>query len=122
MKTKTFLLGAAVGLISGVALALSTAPQSGTQLRQNLARQTDYTKSELLAVKSDVSQVKHSIFALTNEAKNNIPQIINELKDSFSNFKQDIEPNTVHLKQEIENLQKSIDEIEKNIPKNEKNQ
>lgn len=122
MKTKTFLLGAAVGLLSGVAIALSTAPQSGTQLRQNLTRHTNSTKSELLAVKSDVDKVKHAISAFTNEAQNNIPQIINELKDSFANFKQEIEPNTTHLKQEIENLQKSIEEIEKNIPKTKEKQ
>lgn len=120
MKTKTFLLGAAIGLIGGAVVALSTAPQSGTQLRQNITRNTDGTKSEFLAVKSDANQVKHAIQALTNEAKNNIPQIINELKESFTNFKQDIEPNAAHLKQEIENLQKSIEEIEKNIPKDDK--
>lgn len=117
MKTKTFLLGAAVGLVSGAVVALNAAPQSGAQLRQNLARNTNGAKSELFAVKSEADQVKHAISVLTNEAKNNIPQIISELKDSFTNFKEDIEPNAAHLKQEIENLQKSIEEIENNIPK-----
>ena len=120
MQTKTFLLGVTVGLLGGAVVALTAAPQSGTQLRQNLARNVNNTRSELLSIKSDATQVKHSIQALTNEAKNNIPQIINELKESFINFKQETEPTTTHLKQEIENLQKSIEEIEKNIPKTKK--
>lgn len=122
MKANTFLLGVAAGLIGGAVVALTTTPQSGTQLRQNLARNTNNTKSELLDIKSEANEVKNSIQTLTYEAKNNIPRIINELKESFTTFKQEIEPSATHLKQEIENLQKSIEEIEKNIPKPKKEQ
>ncbi len=52
------------------------------------------------------------------EAKNNIPQIINELKETITTFKTEIEPDASKLKQEIEILQNSISEIEKNLPQN----
>lgn len=120
MKAKPFLIGLTAGIIGGAAAIIFTAPQSGEQLRSNLARNTASAKDKLNDVKAQAMNVKQSFTTLSYEAKNNIPQIINELKDTFTNFKQDIEPGTVKLQQEIENLQKSIAEIEKNLPQNQK--
>lgn len=117
MKAKTFLSGLVVGVVAGVAVAISTAPQSGQQLRGNISKNTTRYKQQMLAVKKESGNVSHAVNAFTNEAKNNIPQIINELKEIFTNFKKEIEPETQILKQEIEGLQKSFNEIEQNISK-----
>lgn len=120
MKAKPFLIGLTAGIVGGAAAIIFTAPQSGEQLRSNLARNTASAKDKLNDVKAQAINVKQSFTTLSYEAKNNIPQIINELKDTFTNFKQDIEPETVKLQQEIENLQKSIAEIEQILPQNQK--
>lgn len=118
MKTKTFLIGLSAGLVGGVAAILLSTPQSGAQLRQNITTNLTSAKSKLTDLTSEFGHVKQSISSLTSEAQNNIPSIINDLKVSLTHFKQEIEPETLTLKQEIEKLQNSISEIEKNIPSN----
>ena len=116
MNTKSFLLGLTTGIVSGAAVVLFSAPQSGEQLRQNIASNTTSAKLKLQDVKSNAKNVKASISTLIAEAQNNIPSIINEMKDNLTSFKEEIEPETIKLKQEIEGLQNSFNEIEKNIP------
>lgn len=121
MKAKSFLLGITTGIVSGAAVILFTAPQSCTALRQNLLENTKIAKSKLQDVQHELNNVKQSITTLKAEVQNSMPSIVNELKDNFANFKTQIEPETVNLKQEIEKLQNSISEIEKNIPSNRNN-
>jgi len=121
MKAKSFLLGLTTGLVGGAIAVLFSAPQSGVQLRQNIARNTAGAKSKLQDVQVEMDHVKQSILTLKSEAQNNMPSIINELKDNFTTFKAEIEPEAKILKQEIENLQNSIDEIEKIIPQSKNN-
>ncbi|AWE08673.1 gas vesicle protein [Lysinibacillus sp. 2017] len=121
MKAKSFLLGLTTGVISGAAVVLFSAPQSGEQLRQTISSSTAKAKLSLHDVKSELQKVKASISTLKAEAQNNIPSIINELKGNLTTFKQEIEPETLKLKQEIESLQNSIKEIEKNIPSDKNN-
>lgn len=115
MKVQTFFTGLAVGIVAGMATAIMTAPQTGKQLRSNITRNTSIWKEQLVDVKNETSNVKQSITAFSTEAKNNIPQIINELKETITTFKTEIEPDASKLKQEIEVLQNSINEIEKNF-------
>lgn len=121
MKAKSFLLGLTTGLVGGAIVVLFSAPQSGVQLRQNIARNTAGAKSKLQDVQVEMDHVKQSILTLKSEAQNNMPSIINELKDNFTTFKAEIEPEAKILKQEIENLQNSIDKIEKIIPQSKNN-
>lgn len=118
MKAQTFFTGLAVGLVTGMAAAIMTAPQAGKQLRSNIARNTAVWKEQLAGVKNETSNVKQSIENFSMEAKNNIPQIINEFKETITTFKTNIEPDASKLKQEIESLQNTISEIEKNFSPN----
>ncbi|MEK4426988.1 YtxH domain-containing protein [Solibacillus sp. FSL K6-1523] len=122
MQTKTFLIGLSAGLVGGAAAILLSTPQSGTQLRKNITTNLASAKSKLADLASEIGNVKQSISTLSSEAQNNMPSIINDLKVSLTQFKQEIEPETFTLKQEIEKLQNSISEIEKNIPSNRNNE
>ncbi|MCM3723049.1 MULTISPECIES: YtxH domain-containing protein [Solibacillus] len=122
MKAKSFLLGITTGIVGGAAVILFTAPQSGTALRQNLLENTKKATSKLQDVQHELNNVKQSITTLKAEVQNSMPSIVNELKDNFANFKTQIEPEAINLKQEIEKLQNSISEIEKNIPSNRNNE
>ncbi|MGM9945239.1 MAG: YtxH domain-containing protein [Lysinibacillus sp.] len=115
MRVQTFFTGLAVGIATGMVAAIMTAPQTGKQLRSNIARNTSVWKEQLVDVKNEANNVKQSITSFSIEAKNNIPQIINELKETITTFKTEIEPDASKLKQEIEILQNSINEIEKNF-------
>lgn len=116
MKAKTFFTGVTVGIVAGIVAAIATTPQSGKQLRRNIVQNANIAKEQLDDVKYELLNVKQSIVTATNEAKNNIPLIINELSEAITNFKQEIEPDALKLQQEIEALQKSISEIENNLP------
>ena len=122
MKAKSFLLGLTTGIVGGAVAVLFSAPQSGVQVRQNIAGNTAQAKSKMQDVQTELNSVKQSIMTLKSEAQNNMPSIINELKDNFTTFKTEIAPETEKLKQEIEGLQNSIKEIEKNIPQGKKQQ
>lgn len=115
MKVQTFFTGLVVGVTAGMVVAIMTAPQAGKQLRANIARNTSIWKDQLVDVKNETNNVKQSITSFSIEAKNNIPQIINELKETITTFKTEIEPDALKLKQEIDVLQNSISEIEKNF-------
>lgn len=115
MKVQTFFTGLVVGVTAGMVVAIMTAPQAGKQLRANIARNTSIWKDQLVDVKNETNNVKQSITSFSIEAKNNIPQIINELKETITTFKTKIEPDALKLKQEIDVLQNSISEIEKNF-------
>ncbi|MGM9950458.1 MAG: YtxH domain-containing protein [Lysinibacillus sp.] len=117
MKAKTFLTGLSIGLFAGMAATIVAAPQPGRQLRSSIARNAAVLKSQLADVQKETGNVRQSISAFSAEAKNNIPKIINEMKDTILTFKEEIEPETTKLKQEIESLQNSIGEIEKNLSK-----
>lgn len=117
MKAKTFLTGLVVGVTIGAAVAISSAPQKGSQLRKNIQMNLNNWKSQLNDVKAETSNVKVSIMAFSNEAKNNIPNIINDVKASISSFKKETDPHTEILKQEIGKLQKTTNEIEQNLKK-----
>ena len=115
MKVQTFFTGLAIGAAVGMVAAIMTAPQAGKQLRTNIARNTSIWKDQLVDIKNETNNVKQSITSFSIEAKNNIPQIINELKETITTFKTEIEPDALKLKQEIDVLQNSISEIEKNF-------
>ena len=115
MKIQTFFTGLAVGVAAGMVVAVMAAPQAGKQLRSNIARNASVWKDQLIDVKNEANNVKQSIASFSIEAKNNIPQIINELKETMTTFKTEIEPDALKLKQEIDVLQNSISEIEKNF-------
>ena len=115
MKVQTFFTGLAVGVAAGMVAAIMTAPQAGKQLRANINRNVSIWKDQLVDVKNETNNVKQSITSFSIEAKNNIPQIINELKETITTFKSEIEPDALKLKQEIDVLQNSISEIEKNF-------
>lgn len=115
MRAKPFLIGLSTGIIGGLTAIIFTTPQSGDQLRSNVARNFKIAKTRLSEIQHHSSSVKESFKSLKNEAKNNIPNIMNDLKGSISNFKQEIGPDTAKLKEEIEGLQKSITEIENNL-------
>ncbi|RUL47472.1 MULTISPECIES: YtxH domain-containing protein [Lysinibacillus] len=115
MRAKPFLIGLSTGIIGGITTILLTTPQSGQQLRSNIALNTKKAKANLVEIAKHTSNLKDATFTLKNEVQNNIPKVIHELKDSVSNFKQTIEPDAVKLKEELEGLQNSIAKIENNL-------
>lgn len=117
MRTKPFLLGLSAGIVGGLATAIFTAPQSGNQLRSNIVNNTRECKLTLNELAAQTKAVGKAFSSLKYEVKNNIPKVFSELKTSFSNYKEEIKPDSIKLKEELEELQKSIIEIENNLSK-----
>ena len=120
MNAKGFSKGLAIGLIGGAAAILFATPASGKQVRSSISTAKRNVQHNISQLKSDTANVTYSINTFVNEAKNNIPQIINEVKESFAKFSEDIQPETTKLKQEIETLQNTMVEFEKNLPQKKK--
>lgn len=117
MKLKPFFYGMTAGVVGGAVASVFCAPQSGKQLRLDVASFSQTAKNRVADVNQEAKNVKEAIANLVEEAKNDIPQIVKELKTDVQQYQRDIMPDAQQLKQEIETLQKSVSVIEQNVSK-----
>lgn len=117
MKGSTLLRGILLGSVTAAVTVLLTTPQSGDQLRRNVRRKMDTFELTMDDLKQKVEEVKFSIQHLTNEAKATLPQTIEGLKQSILGFQRETEPNRTKLTSEIESIQRSLDQLEEQLAK-----
>jgi gas vesicle protein len=114
-NTKSFFIGAVIGgIAAGVAVALTT-PKNGKEVRAEL--------------KDKGSELKGSVQELLEEGKEltaKVKHVAIENKDLLLNVKADVEksmnewnlstlPNREKIQEEINNIQSSIEQLEKNV-------
>ncbi len=102
MRAKPFFIGLTAGVIAGITTAIFTTPQTGNQLRMNIATTSKNLKTTMSQLNNQINDIKNGISTLTNEVKITIPQILFDVKNSISQFTQDIQPSSQNLKEELE--------------------
>ncbi|HEY4602330.1 MAG TPA: YtxH domain-containing protein [Cerasibacillus sp.] len=117
MKQSNFLLGVLAGSITASVAVLLTTSQSGEQLRANMKSKSCNLQSMIEDIKAKASELVESIQHLTTEAKANLPETIEEIKQSVMVWQQSTEPHKNNLSQEIDSIQKSIEQLEQQIAK-----
>lgn len=115
MRAKPFLIGLSAGILGGMTAAIFTTPQTGNHLRKNIANNAKNVKLTIEELTQQISGIKNAFSTLKYEVQNTIPKIFTDLSRSISNYKEEIQPETIKLKEELEELQKTIDEIENNL-------
>ncbi|PSL30629.1 gas vesicle protein [Planomicrobium soli] len=120
MKASNFFIGLATGLAAGAAATLFTTPQSGKDLRTSVKSTSTDWKERLSDVKEKVNDLKESVAALSAETKTQFPAAMDELKKSMEAWQHGTVPAKEHLQLEIMAIQKSIEELQKSISKDNK--
>lgn len=120
MKASNFFIGLATGLATGAAATLFSTPQSGEELRTSVKSASTDWKEKLADLKEQVNQLKESINHLKIEAKTQIPPAMEGLKRSMAEWQEGTAPAKEHLQLEIMAIQNAIEELQKSISKDKK--
>ncbi|MFC3210437.1 MULTISPECIES: YtxH domain-containing protein [Planomicrobium] len=120
MKASNFFIGLATGLAAGAAATLFSTPQSGEDLRTSVKTASSDWKEKLADVKEQVNQLKESVNHLKIEAKTQIPPAMDGLKQSMAEWQEGTAPAKEHLQLEIMAIQNAIEELQKSISKDKK--
>ena len=120
MKASNFFIGLATGLAAGATATLFSAPQSGEELRTSVKSSSTDWKEKLADVKVQVNQLKESINTLKMEAKTQVPAAMDGLKKSMAEWQEGTAPAKEHLQLEIMAIQNAIEELQKSISKDKK--
>lgn len=120
MKASNFFIGLATGLAAGAAATLFSAPQSGEELRTSVKTASSDWKEKLADVKDQVNKLKESINTLKTEAAAQVPGAMDGLKQSMEKWQEETGPAKEHLQLEILAIQNAIEELQKTISKDKK--
>lgn len=120
MKASNFFVGLATGLAAGAAATLFSTPQSGEKLRTSVKTASTDWKEKLADVKEQVDNLKESINTLKIEAKTHVPPAMDGLKQSMTEWQEGTAPAKEHLQLEILAIQNAIEELQKSITKDKK--
>ncbi|MGX9135873.1 YtxH domain-containing protein [Rummeliibacillus sp. JY-2-4R] len=115
MKTSSFVLGIATGLLGSATAILLTTPKSGKDLRLSLKEAKDAANNQVQDLKLQVANIKESVQQIQGEVKDKGPKFAKDVKSSIEKFQQETAPIQEHLKQEITALQNSVEEIQQEI-------
>ncbi|WP_052131515.1 YtxH domain-containing protein [Planococcus sp. CAU13] len=120
MKASNFFIGLATGLAAGAAATLFSTPQSGEELRGSVKTASSDWKEKLADVKVQIDQLKESINTLKTEASTQVPVVVDGLKQSMAKWQEETGPAKEHLQLEILAIQNAIEELQKTISKDKK--
>ncbi|MDQ0214756.1 gas vesicle protein [Oikeobacillus pervagus] len=106
--TYGFLIG---GAISAVTTLLIT-PSSGKDIQLKFKTKKQHLKESSNQLKGEVLQLKQSVVSLAKEGKSAFNQLSTDLKSSIELWQKNIEPNKDAIQNELEEIKKSIDQLE----------
>jgi gas vesicle protein len=118
LKAKSLFYGVVAGSIIGSVSILLTTPSSGKEIRTELKNTKDEWSLMLNELKSNLRKLINSIQFLSKEGKDAAKELTTDLKSSIEQWKQSTEPNNNNLQNEITNIQKTIEELEEKLNKN----
>lgn len=117
MNGKAFLSGIITGTIIGGGVTLLTTPKSGRDLKKGIIENSKQFKNKVSTVKSESIQLKNEIKETTKDGVSTIINVSNDLKSSVEEWKNDVEPNVKNIYENINEIQKTITEMEQRLSK-----
>ncbi|CAM4061937.1 YtxH domain-containing protein [Lederbergia lenta] len=118
MKAKALAYGLLIGGAVGAATALLSAPLSGKELRNQIKDSKDNWIRMAYDLKEDVLDIKDSVTKLSDESKVIIKELASDVKIAVNEWQNDIEPNKNALQKEMQEIQKTIADLEEQLEKN----
>lgn len=116
-KTKSFLLGIAVGGVVSATATLFTAPLSGKDMRLRAKQQGSEWMELLESVKRDGLKLKNQITQTSKEGAAMIKELTQEIKTSISEWKDSVEPHQEKIQEYLEQIETSLKELEEKVKK-----
>lgn len=116
-KTKSFLLGIAVGGIVSATTTLFTAPLSGRDLRSRAKEQGTEWLELLDNVKRDGLKLKDQIAQTSKEGAAMVKDLTQEIKSSVVEWKESVEPHQKKIQTYLEQIEGSLKELEEKVKK-----
>lgn len=109
MKFRNIALGVAVGVISGVGIALLN--------NRNDDRVTG-EDNVIKEIKAEINNAKNNMMRTTKNTPETFKTLTEEVKDLITNFQADITPNIDNIKENVDNLSNRGESISKHLEEN----
>ncbi len=109
MKFRNIAFGLAIGVVSGVGIAL---------LNNRAADRPQGDGNVINEIKAELNAAKTSMMSTTKNTPETFKTLTNEVKDLIANFQADITPNIDNIKENVENLSNRGESISKHIEDN----
>lgn len=118
MNGKALTYGLIIGGAVGFATALLAAPLSGKELRSQMKESKENWVRIAQDLKEDANDIKDSVSKLSKEGREIIKELASDVKMAVDEWQHDIEPNRVALQEEMQEIQKTIAQLERKLQEN----
>lgn len=109
MKIRNIAFGLAVGVVSGVGIAM---------LNKRTAETVPGENNVMNEIKSEINAAKTNMLSTTKNTPETFKNLTKEVKDLISNFQADIEPNINNIKESVDDLSNRGESITKHLEEN----
>jgi gas vesicle protein len=114
-NTKSFFIGALLGgIAAGVAVALTT-PKSGKEVRADLKDKSSELKESMQELLEEGKELTVKVKQVAVENKNLLLDVKADVEKSMNEWSRSTLPNREKIQEEINNIQSSIEQLEKNV-------
>ncbi|MDQ0268937.1 YtxH domain-containing protein [Cytobacillus purgationiresistens] len=117
MKAKSLFLGLLVGGTAASVAALLSAPASGKETRKYISIQSKVFASQMSELNDQLSVIKKRLVHVGHEGKEAMTALTTDMVESINQWKADILPHQKELQKELQNIEKSIAELEATLDK-----
>lgn len=117
MDKSQFVWGLLSGAVASSVAILLTAPKSGKEVRSQIKATSNGLKTDFQDIKEHFQEVKQSLQHVIHSAKEIAPETMTGMKDSVDTWQRETAPIQAKIKQDLEAIQRSMDEIQKALPK-----
>lgn len=114
-RTKSFLIGFALGGVASATATLLTTPSSGRKLRGKIAEQSLEWKEMADNLLQDALRLKDQIAETSKEGVTLINNLTQEMKKSVEEWKIAVEPHQENIHDYLEQIELSLKDLEEKV-------
>ncbi|WP_110114383.1 YtxH domain-containing protein [Bacillus sp. CGMCC 1.16541] len=114
-RMKSLALGIMVGGTAAAIGALLTTPYSGIEVRRKLKEQKEQIQGTSIDLSEKVTKIKDDIQFVVKEGNTIVKNVAKDVSISLNEFKQEIVPHQESLKHHLEEIEKSLSNLEKHV-------
>ena len=117
LKPKSLLLGFLIGGVAGGIATLLAAPAPGEETRRKISSNKEAWARELKELKDSLMEIKNSVTTVSSEGKAVLADFLKDIKLSVYEWQLSTEQNKLALQNDINEINQTIAELEKDLAK-----
>lgn len=117
MKRKSFLLGFLFGGAAAGITGLLFAPASGKESSKYLRKNLNSLKENISEMNNSLLELLATVQTASKEGKEEISAFITDVKELVTSWQRDIKPHQEQIKEELDEIQKSLAQLEEKVRK-----